>query len=83
MRELGRKYKEGIVKKHSGGCANLGARIKWLKRWLVIKDSWIAYLNPKTGHVRAVMLVDSFFHVQTGRVHTGSPKKLSICNLSR
>ncbi|CAF0776017.1 unnamed protein product [Rotaria sp. Silwood1] len=88
MRELGRKYKEGIVKKHSGGyrqgcCANIGARIKWLKRWFVTKDSWIAYLNPKTGHVRAVMLVDKFFHVRTGRVHTGSVNKIYICNLSR
>jgi hypothetical protein len=88
MRELGRKYREGIVKKHSGGyrqgcCANIGARIKWLKRWLITKDSWIAYLNPKTGHVRAVMLVDKFFHVRTGRLHTGSVKKIHICNLSR
>jgi phospholipase D1/2 len=88
MRELGRKYKEGIVKKHSGGyrqgcCANIGARIKWLKRWLITKDSWIAYLNPKTGHVRAVMLVDKFFHVRTGRIHTGSVKKIHICNLAR
>ncbi|CAF2995169.1 unnamed protein product [Rotaria sp. Silwood2] len=88
MSELGRKYKEGIVKKHSGGyrqgcCANIGARIKWLKRWLITKDSWIAYLNPKTGHVRAVMLVDKFFHVRTGRLHTGSVKKLYISNLSR
>ncbi|CAM4768626.1 unnamed protein product [Rotaria magnacalcarata] len=88
MRELGRKYKEGIVKKLSGGyrqscCANIGARIKWLKRWLITKDSWIAYLNPKTGHVRAVMLVDRFFHVRTGRLHTGSVKKLYIFNLSR
>ncbi|CAF3695859.1 unnamed protein product [Adineta steineri] len=88
MRELGRKYKEGIVKKNSGGyrggcCANIGARIKWLKRWLITKDSWIAYLNPKTGHVRAIMLVDKFFHVRTGRLHTGSVKKLYISNLSR
>jgi phospholipase D1/2 len=88
MRELGRKYKEGIVKKYSGGyrqgcCANLSARIKWLKRWLIIKDTWVAYLNPKTGNVRAVMLVDQYFRVRTGRLQTGSVKKLVICNLSR
>jgi hypothetical protein len=88
IRDLVRKYREGIVKKHSGGyrqgcCANIGARIKWLKRWLIIKHSWIAYLNLKTGHVRAVMLVDRFLHVRTGRQHTGSVKKLSICDLSR
>ncbi|CAF3487376.1 unnamed protein product [Rotaria sordida] len=88
IRELGRKYKEGIVKKNSGGyrqgcCGSISARIKWLKRWLITKDSWIAYLNPKTGHVRAVMLVDKFFHVRTGRVHTGSVKKLYISNLAR
>lgn len=88
MSELGRKYKEGIVKKNSGGyrhgcCANIGARIKWLKRWLIIKDTWIAYLNPKTGDVRAIMLVDKYFLVRTGRLHTGSVKKLSILNSSR
>lgn len=88
MRELGRKYKEGVVKKQSGGyrqgcCANIGARINWLKRWLITKDSWIAYLNPKTGHVCAVMLVDKFFHARTGRLQTGSVKKLYIFNLSR
>ena len=85
---MGQKHKEGIVKKGSGGyrqgcCGSIGAQIKWLKRWLITKDSWIAYLNPKTGHVCAVMLVDKFFYVRIGRLHTGSTKKLYICNSSR
>ncbi|CAF0918739.1 unnamed protein product [Didymodactylos carnosus] len=88
IQELGRKYKEGVVKKHSGGyrqgcCENVIARMRWFKRWFIIKDTWIGYLNPKTGIVRAVMLVDHHFHVRTGRENTGSSTKLYICNLAR
>ncbi|CAF0875208.1 unnamed protein product, partial [Didymodactylos carnosus] len=88
IRELGRKYKEGLVKKNSGGYRqgcfkNVIARMRWFKRWFIIKDTWIGYLNPKTGIVCAVMLVDHHFHVRTGRENTGSSTKLYICNLAR
>lgn len=55
----------------------------WESRWLVVKDTWIGYLNPQTGLLKSVVLVDQGFRVQTGADATGTRNGLAIDNLSR
>ena len=84
--DLGDKHKEGLIKKHSfnvGCCSSFNFNIFWDSRWLVIKDTWIGYLNPKTGAINQVILVDQGFKVFDGIEHTGTRKGLIIENLSK
>ena len=88
--DIGDKTKEGIIKKRSGGykvnvgcCSTFNCSCCWDKRWLVIKDSWVAYLNPKNGEIRAVLLVDHKFTVLSGAKQTGLKQGLRIENGSR
>lgn len=90
IHEIGEKIKEGIIKKRSGGykvnvgcCSTFSCSCCWDKRWLVVKDSWVAYLNPKTGEIRAVLLVDNKFTVKSGTPETGMKHGLCIENGSR
>lgn len=52
-------------------------------RWLVAKDSFVAYIRPRDGMVCDVMLMDSDFKVDTGMSATGAHHGLLISNLSR
>jgi hypothetical protein len=52
-------------------------------RWLIIKDTWIGYLNLKTGLVDQVFLIDQGFKVSNGIETTGIKNGLLIENLSR
>jgi phospholipase D1/2 len=55
----------------------------WRHRWVVVKDTWIAYIQPSSGKIHAVMLFDQGFEVIRGLVHTQIPHGLIISNLSR
>ncbi|XP_071792238.1 phospholipase D1-like isoform X2 [Asterias amurensis] len=95
--ELGPKGKEGWVQKRSGGrrvpitrccpclvckhCTTVAAH--YSKRWLITKDSFVAYVRPRDGHVRAVMLADQDFDVQWGVEKTGVNKGITISNQYR
>ncbi|XP_054718889.1 LOW QUALITY PROTEIN: phospholipase D1-like [Uloborus diversus] len=92
--DLGKKNKEGIVQKRSGGhrttmgCFRLKRGFidwcgRWRWRWLIVKDSWIAYIKPKDGRVRCVLLMDQGFHVESGFLSTGIHHGLQISNLTR
>ncbi|CAF0944765.1 unnamed protein product, partial [Brachionus calyciflorus] len=84
--DLGDKNKEGMIKKHSfdvGCCSAFNFNIFWDSRWLVIKDTWIGYLNSKTGAINQVILVDQGFKVLNGIENTGTRKGLIIENLSK
>lgn len=90
--DMGPKRKEGLVKKKAGGrrfsthcCSCCVALIpgKWLKRWLVLKDSFIAYVRPEDGRMSDVLLMDQDFNVNFGIVSTGWRQGLLITNLSR
>lgn len=49
----------------------------------MIKDSWIAYVKPKDGRVRSVLLMDQGFSVDCGFLNTGIHHGLQISNLTR
>ncbi|XP_067142293.1 phospholipase D1 isoform X2 [Centruroides vittatus] len=94
INDLGQKGKEGLVLKRSGGhltkavCLKLRRAITeccgfWRKRWLVVKDSFVAYIRPKDGKIKSVLLMDSYFNVECGLAATGIHHGLLITNLSR
>ncbi|XP_067674239.1 phospholipase D1-like isoform X2 [Haliotis asinina] len=93
VNKLGRKGKEGLIKKCSGGrrinigCCGCLSKVHlagtWNRRWLVIKDNFVAYIRPEDGAVSDVMLMDSDFTVQCGMASTGAPHGVLISNLNR
>lgn len=56
---------------------------KWQKRHLVVKDTFVAYLNPKDGRIKSVILMDNGFGISLGVYTTGSRSGMQITNLSR
>lgn len=90
--ELGEKGREGILRKRSGGhrfpagccscCSGLSWGI-WNKRWIVVKDSFIAYVSPRDKEVRGVLLMDKEFTFKHGRKQTGLQNGLLVQNQSR
>lgn len=56
---------------------------KWHSRHLVVKDTFVAYLSPKDGSVKSVILMDNGFEVSSGMYATGLRNGLQILNLSR
>uniref|UniRef100_A0A1I7ZS77 Phospholipase n=1 Tax=Steinernema glaseri TaxID=37863 RepID=A0A1I7ZS77_9BILA len=71
VNQLGGKYTEGFVKKRPGGArAFLGYKkwcirhcLKWSKRWLILKDSFVFYMDPRTEEIHLVLLFDNHFGV--------------------
>lgn len=55
----------------------------WHKRHLVIKDTFVAYIRPKDGTIKSVILMDNGFEVSSGMYATGLRNGLQIMNLSR
>ncbi|KAJ8679652.1 hypothetical protein QAD02_015439 [Eretmocerus hayati] len=55
----------------------------WHKRHLVVKDTFIAYISPKDGSIKSVILIDNQFEVSSGMYSTGLRDGLQIVNLSR
>jgi phospholipase D1/2 len=49
----------------------------------VLKDTWLACLDPKSGQIRTVILVDQAFRVLNGLENTGVKNGLLIENSSR
>ncbi|KAG1656449.1 Phospholipase D1 [Nymphon striatum] len=91
---LGSKGKEGLIKKRSGGhrvqtgCLLIHRLFwdwcsQWKKRWLVIKDSFVAYISPQDGRIKAVLLMDQDFEVKCGLLHTGIHHGLLMSNATR
>lgn len=56
---------------------------KWHKRHLVVKETFVAYLNPQDGTIRSVILMDNGFGISFGMYSTGSRSGIQIANLSR
>ncbi|XP_078037122.1 phospholipase D isoform X2 [Augochlora pura] len=55
---------------------------KWHTRHLVVKDTFVAYIRPKTSTIQSVILMDHGFGVSYGLYITGR-SGLQIANLSR
>ncbi|KAL8559506.1 hypothetical protein ACOMHN_037170 [Nucella lapillus] len=90
---LGDKEKEGMVNKCSGGrrisigCCGCLQKVHfagtWNKRWLVLKDTYLAYIRPEDGVISDVMLMDQEFKVESGMKATGAKHGVLISNLNR
>ncbi|KAF7634235.1 Phospholipase [Meloidogyne graminicola] len=73
INELGGKYKEGKVKKRPGGnkvyigCKKfcLSWLLPWSKRWLMVKDTYVAYMDPSNEQIRLVLLFDEQFQINS------------------
>ncbi|XP_039278492.1 phospholipase D1-like [Nilaparvata lugens] len=55
----------------------------WRNRWLLVKDSCVAYVRPRDGRLRCVMLFDAAFEVSSGLFSTGLRRGLHITNACR
>ncbi|XP_060083153.1 phospholipase D1-like [Ylistrum balloti] len=93
VKKLGKKYKEGTIMKCSGGrhisigCCGCLKKFhlagRWNKRWLIVKDGFVAYIRPRDGRICDVMLMDRDFCVNIGMGTTGAHHGLLITNLNR
>lgn len=71
INEIGGKYKEGALKKRSGGGrVYVGMKqccvryfLPWGKRWLIVKDTYCCYMNPNSERIRLVLLIDEGFEI--------------------
>ncbi|KAE9416764.1 hypothetical protein Angca_005924, partial [Angiostrongylus cantonensis] len=90
VNELGGKHTEGFVKKRPGGArVFLGWKqccvrylLPWSKRWLMVRDSFVAYMDHRTEQIRLVLLMDRDFKVVAagGKEADGIPTGLIIFN---
>ncbi|XP_033740718.1 phospholipase D1-like [Pecten maximus] len=93
VKKLGKKYKEGAIMKCSGGrhisigCCGCLKKFhlagRWNKRWLIVKDGFVAYIRPRDGRICDVMLMDRDFCVNVGMGTTGAHHGLLVTNLNR
>ncbi|KAG8431522.1 hypothetical protein GDO86_018421 [Hymenochirus boettgeri] len=89
--DLGSKGLEGFILKRSGGHRIQGLNCfghhqicyRWSKRWLVVKDSFLLYLQPDTGEISFVLLFDPGFGIQIGKKGTETKYGVRIENFTR
>ncbi|XP_063987421.1 phospholipase D2 [Diachasmimorpha longicaudata] len=55
----------------------------WHRRHLLVKDTFVAYITPKDGKIKSVILMDNGFEVSSGMYATGLRNGLQIMNSSR
>ena len=89
-----KRYKEGILKKRSGGrfkhenlcfikCCGRCCRV-WSTRWFIVTSDFVAYLiNNEYNTIHEIMLFDSSFKVITDRQTTGRDNAIMLRNTSR
>ncbi|CAK9826437.1 Phospholipase D1 [Anthophora retusa] len=56
---------------------------KWHSRHLVVKDTFVAYIRPKDGSIKSVILMDNGFGISFGMYTTGLSNGMQIVSLSR
>lgn len=56
---------------------------QWQSRWLIVKESFLALQNPKTGAMRSVILFDSGMEVSLGLYTTGLNSGIQIVTNSK
>ena len=77
--------REGPISKRSGGHRIQGLNcighhqfcFRWSHRWLVVKDSFLMYMNRDYGKINFVLLFDPEFKVKVGRTFTDT--KYGVC----
>ncbi|XP_077361357.1 phospholipase D2 [Festucalex cinctus] len=89
--DLGPKGLEGPIFKRSGGHRIQGLNCighhqfcyRWSRRWLVVKDSFLMYMNRDQGNINFVLLFDPEFKVKVGRAYTDTKHGVCIENFTR
>lgn len=89
--DLGPKGLEGPIFKRSGGHRIQGLNcighhqlcFRWSRRWLVVKDSFLMYMNRDNGRINFVLLFDPEFKVKVGRAFTDTKYGVCIENFTR
>ncbi|XP_060912484.1 phospholipase D1 [Labrus mixtus] len=89
--DLGPKGLEGPIFKRSGGHRIQGLNcighhqicFRWSRRWLVVKDSFLLYMNRDNGSINFVLLFDPEFKVKVGRAYTDTKYGVCIENFTR
>ncbi|XP_028278353.1 phospholipase D1 isoform X2 [Parambassis ranga] len=89
--DLGPKGLEGPISKRSGGHRVQGLNcighhqvcFRWSRRWLVVKDSFLMYMNRDNGCINFVLLFDPEFNVKVGRAYTDTTYGVCIENFTR
>uniref|UniRef100_A0A672JQ14 Phospholipase n=1 Tax=Salarias fasciatus TaxID=181472 RepID=A0A672JQ14_SALFA len=89
--DLGPKGLEGPIIKRSGGHRIQGLNcighhqvcFRWSRRWLVVKDSFLMYMNRDNGNINFVLLFDPEFKVKVGRAYTDTTHGVCIENFTR
>jgi phospholipase D1/2 len=88
------RYKEGILKKRSGGrfkqenrclICNCGKLCRaWSKKWFIVTSDFIAYLaGSEYSTIHELLIFDPSFKVEYGRKVTGHDHAILIKNSSR
>ncbi|XP_068600156.1 phospholipase D2 [Brachionichthys hirsutus] len=89
--DLGPKGLEGPIFKRSGGHRIQGLNcfghhqfcFRWSRRWLVVKDSFLMYMNRDNGRINFVLLFDPEFKVKVGRAYTDTRYGVCFENFTR
>ncbi|XP_061753645.1 phospholipase D1 isoform X3 [Nerophis ophidion] len=89
--DLGPKGLEGPIFKRSGGHRIQGLNcighhqfcFRWSRRWLVVKGSFLLYMNRDNGKINFVLLFDPEFKVKVGRAYSGTKYGVCIENFTR
>lgn len=56
---------------------------EFMFRWLISKETFIAYVRPKDGRLHCVMLVDPEFEAASRGYEEGATNGVIVSNLSR
>lgn len=83
--------REGAIFKRSGGHRIQGLNcfghhqfcFRWSRRWLVVKDSFLLYMNRDHGVVSFVLLFDPEFKVKVGGAYTDTKHGVCFENFTR
>lgn len=83
--------REGPIFKRSGGHRIQGLNcighhqlcFRWSRRWLVVKDSFLLYMNRDNGSINFVLLFDPEVKVKVGRAYTDTEYGVCIENFTR
>ncbi|XP_022672848.1 phospholipase D2-like isoform X2 [Varroa destructor] len=93
LKSTGAKGKESLVSKRAGGhkphsCLLhfhmlwFNCMTRWRRRWLIARDTYVLSLHPVTGAIRAVLLMDKDFTLESGLLSglqmTNSQRSLCI-----
>ena len=83
--------REGPIFKRSGGHRIQGLNCighhqfcyRWSRRWLVVKDSFLMYMNRDHGVISFVLLFDPEIKVKVGNSYTDTKHGVCIENFTR